>query len=160
MHANEALVTRLYTALGKRDDVTMASCYHPDARFHDIAFDLPDRRFRIKDMWRMICSRPIKVEIKSVEADDRTGRARIVDKYVFGGSDDPDDPGRPVTNEIESRFEFRDGLILVHQDFCDAKEWARLAVGGIGGFLGGRFRFLRSLKAKRLLAGFIRDNPE
>ena len=53
MHANAALLNRLFAALQERDPVAMASCYDREARFRDIAFDLEGRG--IADMWRMIC---------------------------------------------------------------------------------------------------------
>lgn len=55
---------------------------------------------------------------------------------------------------IESRFRFRDGLITEHLDDCDAKAWADAAIGGVGGFLAERFRFLRAWKAKEKLKRF------
>lgn len=160
MHANAALLHKLFTALQKLDHATMASCYHPRARFRDIAFDLHGRE-PIHDMWRMICSGDIKVKFEVVEADDLGGRAKLIDTYTFGASKDPPKPGRPVRNAIESRFQFEDGLILRQDDDCDAKGWARQALGdGIVGLLAGRIRLLRSRKAKAKLAAFVEAHPE
>jgi hypothetical protein len=156
MHANAALLNKLFTALGKHDHATMASCYHRHARFRDIAFNLRKRK-RIHDMWRMICNGDLEVEVLAVEADDHAGRARLVDRYTFGAPKHP----RPVVNAIESRFVFEDGLILRQDDDCDAKEWARQALGeGIGGFLAGRSRLMRSLVANAKLTKFVRTNPK
>lgn len=159
MHANAALLNKLFTALRERDHATMASCYHPDARFRDIAFDL-DGRTQIHSMWRMICSGDIKAEFEVLDADDHAGRVRLAETYHFGASKDPPKPGRPVHNAIESRFLFKDGKIQQQDDDCDAKEWARQAVGGIAGFLAGRIRLLRSRKAKAKLAKFAETHPE
>jgi hypothetical protein len=163
MHANAALVTKRFTALGEHDAAPMKSCYHPRARFRDIAFELRTRD-EIGDMWRMICSDDVGMkvlEFQVVEADDRAGRARVVEKYSFHtGKPAPDDKVA-VTNAIDSRFEFRDGRIWRHTDDCDAKAWARQAIGdGIKGFLAGRFRLLRSLGARRKLARFVRREGE
>lgn len=154
MHPNFALLNKLFTALGDHDHETMASCYHPQARFRDIAFDLEGRE-QIHGMWRMICSGDIRVQFEILEADDRSGRVRLVDTYSFDAKERP--PGRPVRNEILSRFEFEDGRIISQDDRSDAKEWARQAVGGLRGFLAGRLRFLRSRKARAKLDRFLAE---
>jgi len=59
MHANALLLQRLFSSLDRRDDQTMATCYHPEATFQDIAFDLHGQK-EIHDMWRMICSGDIR----------------------------------------------------------------------------------------------------
>jgi hypothetical protein len=160
VHANRILLSRLFTALGEHDHATMASCYHVDAHFRDIAFDL-EGRMQIHSMWHMICSGDIEVDFEIVEADKLGGHARLVDTYTFGASQKPPKPGRRVRNAIESRFQFEDGLILRHDDDCDPKAWARSALGrGIAGFLAGRIRFLRSRKARALLAAFVDSHPE
>jgi ketosteroid isomerase-like protein len=162
MHANAALLSKLFTALAENDHATMASCYHPKARFRDIAFDL-DGVEEIHDMWRMICSSDIEVEFKIVDADDSAGRVRLVENYTFGASKDPPKDGVPVHNEIESRFGFEDGQIRQHDDYCDEKAWARQALADhrpIVGFLAGRIRLLRSRKAKAKLAAFVEAHPE
>lgn len=153
MHANAALLTRLFTALDARDHAAMAACYHPKARFRDIAFDLEDRA--IGDMWRMICSGDIRVEIEHVEADDRTGLARIVDRYSFGRKK------RPVVNRIESRFRFRNGRIVRQVDECDPQSWAEQALGkGPLGALAGRSRLLRCALARGKLALWVLRHPD
>lgn len=160
MHANSALLHKLFTSLGDHDHEAMASCYHPDARFRDIAFDL-EGRGEIHDMWRMICSGDIAVEYEVLDADDRSGRAALVDTYTFGASKDPPQEGRRVRNPIRSTFRFEDGLIVRQDDECDAKSWARQALGGgLAGFLAGRIRFLRSRKAKQKLADFVAAHPD
>lgn len=157
MHANAALVNKLFSALDERDHAKMADCYHPKARFRDIAFKLHGRD-RIHDMWRMIC-RPttdIKVDVQTVVADEHSGCAMLIDRYTFGASEDPPKEGRPVVNVIVSRFLFEDDLILRQDDDCDPKIWARQALGeGIAGFLAGRIRLMRSLVANAKLDRFV-----
>ena len=93
-------------------------------------------------MWRMICTTtPVTVTIEGIEADDRSGRARIVDEYTFS------DTKLPVVNPIESRFRFENGRIVEHRDACDARQWAEQAIGGVKGWLAGRVRPLRAWKA-------------
>lgn len=154
MHANAALLHKLFNALGERDAATMMSCYDGEARFRDIAFDLHSRE-RIATMWRMICSGDIKVlDFEVLDADDVSGRARVIDDYTIGRETDPPEKRKRVVNAIESSFEFNHGLITRHYDSCDAKAWATQAVGGPLGFLFGRFRFLRSFMARRKLSKF------
>jgi hypothetical protein len=130
----------------------MADCYHPKAGFRDIAFDLEGGK--IGDMWRMICSGDIEVEIRHIEADDRSGLARIVDRYSFGRKK------RPVVNAIESRFLFREGRIVSHDDDCDPRTWATQALGeGPLGALAGHSRFLRSALAHTKLALWVLLHP-
>jgi hypothetical protein len=161
-HPNALVLDRLFTALGRHEPVTAASCYHPKARFRDIAFELSGAD-EIYDMWRLVCSGDahLGVTIEEIEADDRAGRARIVDTYRFSASKHEPKKWLPVTNRIVSRFEFRDGLIWRQEDECDARAWATQAMGGgIKGALAGRFRFVRSLGARAKLRKFLRANPE
>jgi hypothetical protein len=151
IHPNVVVLDRLFTALSRHDPVTAASCYHPKARFRDIAFGL-EGADDIYDMWRLVCSSDAQLEltVEEREADDRAGRARIVDTYRFGASRRERRKGVKVTNRIVSRFQFRDGLIWRQEDECDARAWAAQAMGGgVKSALAGRFRFVRSLGACR-----------
>ncbi len=100
-------------------------------------------------MWQMICSGDIRTTFEIVSADDREGVVTLVDEYTFS------ETGRRVRNPIESRFRFRDGLIAEHRDSCDPRAWAAAAIGGVVGFLAGRFRFLRAWKARGMLNTFV-----
>ena len=155
MHPNATLLHRLFTALNNDDHATMAACYHPEATFHDIAFNLK-RRARIHGMWHMICERSdVKATFSIVQADDIEGRVNLVDDYTFS------DTGKPVRNVIESRFRFQDGLIVQHDDVCDPRAWATMALGeGVTGYLAGRIRLMRSLKAHSKLRKFTRPYPQ
>jgi ketosteroid isomerase-like protein len=137
----------------------MASCYHPDAEFRDIAFFLHTKK-EIHSMWHMICEGDIRTSFELVHADDQEGRATLVDVYTFGASKVPPKPGRPVRNVVDSNFRFREGLIVQHHDFCDARKWAASALGGPIGFLAGNIRLLRSLTATAKLAAFVDKHPE
>ena len=149
MHNRAKLVEQLYSSLNRHDYRAMATCYHPAAGFRDIAFDLKGRD-QIRAMWQMICNGHIHSAFEIVRADEATAVAKLVDEYTFT------DTGRRVRNQIESRFRFQDGLIIDHRDSCDARVWATAAVGGIGGFLAGRLRFVRAWKARAKLRRFIR----
>ena len=152
MHPNAALIERLYASLDRHDAAAIAACYAANASFHDIAFDLTGRD-EIAAMWRMIVRGDIRVKIEDIRADDHEGTARVVDEYTFG------DTGRRVRNPIESKFRFRDGLIVKHDDDCGPKAWAAMAIGGVKGFMAGRLRFLREGAARKKLDAFKRGAP-
>jgi ketosteroid isomerase-like protein len=148
MHPNAKLLQQLYTGLDQREHQAMTDCYHADATFHDIAFDLKGKD-QIRSMWQMICDGDIRATFDIVSVDDREGVVTLVDEYTFR------ETGRRVRNPIESRFRFRDGLIVEHRDSCDPRAWAAEAIGGVGGFLAGRLHFLRAWKARGMLRSFI-----
>ena len=149
MHSNSKLLQQLYSSLNRHDHQAMTACYHPDATFRDIAFELSGRD-EISAMWQMICSGDIRVTFEVLKADDGDGVVTLLDEYTFT------ETGRRVRNPIESRFRFRDGLIIEHRDSCDARAWANAALGGRRRIPGGRLRFLRAWKARGKLQRFIR----
>lgn len=131
VHPHAALIQRFYDAFAKRDAETMATCYHKDVVFSDPAFgELKGDEAR--DMWRMLCGRAkgLQVVASRIEADDARGSAHWAADYLFGRSD------RPVHNEIDARFEFREGLIARHDDTFDLWRWSRQALGAPGVLLG------------------------
>lgn len=148
MQPNKDLLQKLYSSLNLHDHKAMADCYHPDATFRDIAFDLQGKD-QIHAMWQMVCSGDIKATFEVVSVNYGYGVVKLVDEYTFK------DTGRRVRNSIESRFKFRDGLIVEHRDICDARLWAAEALGGLSGFLAGRLRFLRAWKARGKLRPFL-----
>jgi ketosteroid isomerase-like protein len=152
MLSNAKLLQKLYTSLDSHDYKSMSECYQPDATFHDIAFDLKGKD-QIRKMWRMICAGDIQATFEVVHADDECGKVELVDTYTFA------ETGRKVRNPIQSEFRFKDGLIVEHRDTCDARAWAAAALGGVSGFLAGRFRSLRAWKARRKLENFTPAEP-
>jgi ketosteroid isomerase-like protein len=152
MHPHALLLRQLFTALDRRDARAIADCYHPDATFRDIAFDLHGKS-EVSAMWRMICAGDIRVTFDVLHADDREGHAKVVDVYTFS------EAKRRVRNVIESRFRFADGLIIEHRDQCDPREWAAMAFGGVKGFLAGRIAPLRKRAASNKLKKFLETPP-
>jgi ketosteroid isomerase-like protein len=158
MHTNAGLLQRLFSSLNQHDHKTMAACYHSQATFTDIAFDLRGRQ-QIHAMWHMICQpgdhkSDIHAMFNVVRADDQRGWVNLVDDYTFSST------GRKVTNVIDSYFCFEEGLIVKQHDFCDARAWASMAVGGLSGLLAAQFHFLRSLKARQMLNKFVEKHSE
>src|SRR5919109_802291 len=148
MHNNGKVLQQLFAAVNAHDHAAIAACYHSDAVFRDIAFDLHGAR-EIHAMWHMICSGDLTATVHTLEADGDKGRAQVTDEYTFS------ETGRKVCNPIESSFRFRDGLIIEHCDECDPRNWAAMALGGVSGFVAGRFEFVRRWKARKKLARFV-----
>jgi len=122
--SNRALIRRLYDGLDSHDGDAMAACYAPDAHFRDPAFgDL--RGEEVGGMWRMLTGRAedLSVELPEHDADESgSGSAHWIATYTFS-------TGRPVVNDIQARFSFKDGLIADHVDDFDFGKWARQALG-------------------------------
>lgn len=130
MHANVALVDRLYAAFRARDSAAMIACYQPDATFHDPIFDL--KGGEVGDMWAMFCDRgrDLVLDWKVLHADDGAGHATWEPRYTFSVT------GRPIHNRIASRFTFRDGRIATQMDSFSLWRWSRMALGPKGAVLG------------------------
>ena len=139
MSANADLIERFYAAFDARDGATMAACYAPDLVFSDPVFgelrgDEPGR------MWVMLTGRAkdLKITLAEHEADEYGGTAHWLADYTFAAT------GRPVHNDVQARFAFRDGLIAEHHDTFSFHAWARQALGTTGLLLG----WTPALKAK------------
>ena len=145
------LVEQLYSSLNRHDYRAMANCYHEAAGFRDIAFDLKGRD-QISAMWQMICSGEYPLDIEIVRADEASAVANLVDEYTFT------DTGRRVRNPIEPDSGSRTGSSSTTRTPAIPGVWAAAAVGGIGGFLAGRLRFVRAWKARAKLRRFIQAN--
>jgi hypothetical protein len=155
-HKNAELLETFYKSLQDNEHQKIASCYHQDATFTDIAFNIEGRK-RIHAMWHMICQAKVKLTKYDVEsANERTGSTSWVADYTF------DDNGtkRDVHNELKSSFEFKDGLIIKQTDDCDARKWAMQALGPVKGIAAWLVPALRQKKAKEKLEGFISKHPE
>jgi ketosteroid isomerase-like protein len=129
--SNLELVERFYAAFAARDGEAMAACYAPDATFTDPVFqDLSGSEPGA--MWRMLTGRAtdLQVELVEHETEGESGTARWVAHYTFTQT------GRPVVNDVRSRFRFRNGLIAEQQDEFAFYRWARQALGPIGQLLG------------------------
>ena len=89
-------------------------------------------------------------------AFDLLGRARWVARYDFSAT------GRKVVNVVDSRFTFKDGLILDERDDFSFWNWSRQALGPTGLFLGWMPRLLQTVqeKANANLGRFLASHPE
>lgn len=131
MHPNVQLIQRFYACFQDRDAAGMAACYSPRARFSDPVFPDLDAA-GVRAMWAMLCERgkDLQIELGTVAADGRAGRAHWDAWYTFSGT------GRAVHNRVDARFTFEDGTILEHRDSFDLWAWSRQALGPKGRLLG------------------------
>ncbi len=125
------LMERFYPAMARHDWATMGACYADDARFSDPVFPQLDAA-GVRAMWKMLLGggTDLRVEYQVWEQSPVRGLARCEAYYTFGGAQ------RKVHNEIHSRFELRDGLIVVQRDQFDLWRWSRQALGTTGLLLG------------------------
>lgn len=120
-----------YTAFAQRDAAVMGALYHPEARFSDPVFPDLDA-LHVRAMWRMLVEQghDLCISFKVLHEDERKGHVRWEAFYTFSRT------GRKVHNSIDSRFTFRDGLILTQRDSFSFWRWSRQALGWKGSLLG------------------------
>jgi hypothetical protein len=147
------LIDTLYRSLDGKDHNAMAACYHDDATFKDIAFDLKGKK-RIHAMWHMIAETDLRATFSILKPDDQTVASDLTDVYTFRKT------GRRVVNQIRSTFHFRDGLIIEHIDSCDAWKWGVQALGPVKGTLTWLIPCLRRSEARKVLEEFLAAHPE
>ena len=82
MHPHAALLEKLYTCLDRKDHEGMASCYHSEATFEDIAFKLRGIK-QIHAMWHMIAETDLRATFTVKQVDGQTGTVDLVDVYTF-----------------------------------------------------------------------------
>ena len=141
--SNVALLDEFYAAFARLDGVAMAQCYAPDATFSDPVF-VGLRGEQPGGMWRMLTSRAkdLTVDLVARDADETSGTAHWVAHYQFAQT------GRPVVNDVQSRFRFVDGLIAEQVDEFDFHRWSRQALGLPGLLLGWTPMLRRSVQGK------------
>ena len=149
MHPNQTRLDDFYAAFARLDADAMAACYAPGAQFDDEVFSLRGHE-QVSGMWRMLCEATRaknrdawKLLWRSIEADDKTGKAHWEADYRFSAS------RRQVHNVVNGEFEFNDaGLITRHRDRFDFWAWSRQALGIPGLVLGWTPFFRRLVKAQ------------
>ena len=102
----------------------------------------------------MIKYSDLRVSYNIEKADESNGAAVWIADYTFK------DTGRPVHNNLRSRFEFKDGLIFSQMDDCDPWTWGMQALGPAKGFLSWLVPGIRRKKAMDKLGDFIKQHPE
>ncbi|HEV7406516.1 MAG TPA: nuclear transport factor 2 family protein [Chthoniobacteraceae bacterium] len=128
METQTEVLTNLYTCLANHDYEGMEKCYHPDATFRDIGFTL-EKRTPIRAMWHLISETDLRASFKIVDGEGSPSTVDLIDEYTFPPT------GKRVRNPIRSVFEFKEGLIFKHRDFCDTRQWCIDAWGPLLGLL-------------------------
>ena len=123
-HPNAAAIERFYRAFDACDAAAMNELYAPEATFSDPAFGKLDGA-QVRAMWTMLTGQAtdLSVTARDVTADDTTGSAHRTARYTFTAT------GRPVVNEVDATFRFRDGLVVQHDDEFSFWRWSRQALG-------------------------------
>lgn len=129
---NTELIKKFYTAFSNGNSAEMIECYHKDIVFKDPVFgELTGER--ACKMWEMLMAQKKEsttVTFSNVVANENTGSANWVAKYVYG------EKQRKVTNEVSAHFTFKDGKIIKHTDSFDLWKWTKQALGAPGYLLG------------------------
>ena len=153
----EGIIHKLYTSFQIKDWKTMQACYHEDASFSDPVFQNLNSK-EVKAMWHMLAAsaRDLKVIFGDVKASGTEGSCQWQAWYKFSRT------GKPVHNIIESRFEFKDGLIFRHADTFDLWRWSRMALGAPGVLLGWTPIIKNKIRntARKGLIRFIDEHPQ
>lgn len=153
--SNKDLISSFYTAFSNQNSEAMNNCYHENIVFNDPAFgELKGDRARA--MWSMLCknAKDLTIEFSNVQANENTGSANWKATYTFSAT------GRKVINEINAKFEFKDGRIIKHTDSFNLHKWASQALG-FQGWLLGKFSFFKKKlhnQTNRSLDKFLASN--
>ena len=146
MNANEALITKFYTAFQNKDASTMQECYSDQATFSDAAFVGLNAK-EVRAMWAMLIKggKDMRVEFSNVRADERGATAHWDAYYIFSAT------GRKVLNQIDASFIIENGKIVKHTDHFDFYTWSKQALG-LPGLLLGWTSFLKNKVRKQASA--------
>ena len=126
---SEVILQKFYKSFQSLDAEGMAACYHPEIIFEDPAFGQL-KGVHASNMWRLLCENQkgkgmaVSFELLSEK------RVHWEAQYVFSRT------GRKVHNKIDADFEFKDGLIIKHNDHFDLHRWAGMALGMQGKLIG------------------------
>jgi len=109
----------------------MQHCYHAEAVFTDEVF-VNLNAAQVKAMWQMLLTAggDLQLVYKNVEMTGDTASANWIATYTFSFTK------RKVVNDIQARFQLKDGLIYRHRDQFNFYKWSRMAFGIKGILLG------------------------
>lgn len=138
MNTNEVLLTHFYTSFAKVNPNEMSKCYHDKVQFSDPIFGLLKGK-EVFNMWEMLLEKSngnLVIDFSEVKADDYSGSVKCIATYRFSKTN------RKVVNNIHSKFQFQDNLIVKQTDDFDLWKWASQALG-LSGFLLGWTGYLQ-----------------
>ena len=131
MTSNEQLITKFYSSFQNKDYKNMQDCYADHARFSDAVFTGLDAK-QVRAMWEMLIKngKDLKLTFGNVKGDMAGGNAEWTATYTFSRT------GNKVTNNINARFEIKNGKIVKHTDSFPFYTWAKQAFGFTGLLIG------------------------
>ena len=150
---NSLLIQKFYTAFANSNEHEMASCYHKEVIFEDPAFGKLNQK-EVISMWKMLLERSkgnLRIEFSDVVTNEISGSAIWIATYIFSQTN------RKVVNIIDAKFEFKDGLILKHNDHFNFYKWTKQALG-LKGYLLGWTHFMQKKvrqNAKKSLQNYM-----
>ncbi len=152
---NKGIIEKFYTAFQNLDSKTMNSLLADDIVFEDPAFGKLKGE-KVKYMWQFLCenAKNFKVEFSDIKTKGNKGTGHWEAFYTFSQT------GNKVHNVIDSKFEFKDGLITKHQDDFSLKKWVKQAMGSAVGLIGGSFLMKNAVRkqSNKLLEKYIKRN--
>lgn len=147
LNFHEQLIEEFYAGFAAHDAETMLSCYHEEIVFNDPVFGTL-KGAEVAAMWRMLIENSrgnLQIKFSEIKADATSGSAFWKARYNFSKTN------REVVNSISAKFEFKDDLIVKHNDSFDLYEWSKQAFG-IRGFLFGWTPFMKAAIRRKALA--------
>lgn len=155
--AHQSAIHRFYTAFAAHDAEAMLREYHPEIEFSDPIFDTL-KGAEARAMWRFLIERGPELKIKhdSVIVRQGQGQAFWQAWYPFSLT------GNQVHNQIQARFEFKDGKIWRHRDSFDLSVWTCQALAPAGCLFTNHPQIQSRLKAtiRHTLDEWIKAHPE
>jgi hypothetical protein len=148
MTTNEKTIVKFYSAFAKADASTMTECYHTNITFRDPIFGLI-KGDNVSQMWKMLIDsnkEGLKIDTSDIKVDEYVGSARYTASYSFGKTN------KKVVNIINTRFHFKDGLIIKHTDDFDIWKWSKQALGIKGALFGWTGYMQKKIQEKAILS--------
>ena len=153
---NSQVITNFYSAFQNKDWTGMQKCYHTEIQFSDPVFPNLSPK-EANAMWHMLlsASTDLTITFNNIVTANGKGSCHWEALYSFSRT------GRRVHNKIDASFEFKDGLIIRHQDKFDIWRWSRMALGTSGLLLGWTPFMKRKIQSMAMqnLKKFIEKNP-
>ena len=152
MHTNAILLQRLFTSLDQHDHRSMADCYHTEARFTDIAFDLRGEN-KIHAMWHMICQGIFELHSNSLMPTTTMGElaSLMITLSLQLGIESTMSLIRTLVFEMEESS----SIVTLAIRVCGLPwPWVAQADSSLAGFTS------CGAKAQKMLDAFIAEHPE
>lgn len=152
MTASVKTIHQLYTSIANGDVSKIDECYADNVKFHDPVFGFLTAD-EVPKMWKMLIlksNKNLDLDYKIIKITKHTAEVKWTAIYFFGKNK------RQITNHIQSKFHFKEGLIVKQNDDFNIWKWSQQAFG-LPGFLFGWTGYMQrkiQLKALSSLKNF------